>query len=192
MVWKTRSQEFPTCCRELREPRAKVGAAARCSHRRFDRRKGCGRIWALALAQGEWRREARHENPNKEPMKLMKSGIGDPEAGATEQRRVGRRVGVGQGGQTRMRAANLTRINAAATRFCPDKPASARINFFAPLLRSKATGSRQAGQRFRSQKGNARGFLQEKVRVITHFFAIFHDFTHRSGPSFRDFTHFYG
>jgi hypothetical protein len=36
------------------------------------------------------------------------------------------------------------------------------------------------------------GFTREKLRVVTHFSTIFHDFPHRSGPYLRDFTHFYG
>ena len=36
------------------------------------------------------------------------------------------------------------------------------------------------------------GIVRKKLRVFTHFSTIFHDFTHRSWPWLRDFTHFYG
>src|SRR5260221_11648339 len=40
--------------------------------------------------------------------------------------------------------------------------------------------------------GGWREFARKKLRLFTRCFTIFHDFTHRSGPYLRDFTHFYG
>ena len=110
------------------------------------------------------------------------------------------------------------RINGAGNRLLPHITASYRIMFFLrqaePGYNMETREPRRNGDTETNGAGNQYGkgsvgvleskaagsgardgrmqICAEELRVFTHFFTKFHDFTHRSGPYLRDFTHFYG
>jgi hypothetical protein len=102
-------------------------------------------------------------------------------------------------------ATGYYRINGAGNRLLPHITASYRITFFIAAKRGRNSPQSQAelGTSLGNgvlgfwsiampTSGSGGGFWREKLRIFTHFSAVFHDFTHRTGPYLRDFTHFYG
>src|SRR5882724_3454151 len=100
----------------------------------------------------------------------------------------------------------FSRLETALTRLFPHKstqvvdfPRMCNVSIFWGGARNSRTSGRgmigreMAKRSLEPRLGSqACGIMQKKLRVFTHFSAVFHDFTHRTRPYLRDFTHFYG